>query len=279
MKKKSDKVEKEVERDEEDDEEDAVAGEDSDSDEGEEAPEERPAVSARAVADERRARRTAAAAKAPRKSEAHDDHAKGHDDEDEESDDGEDPSWWLPHAVMSALVLIGVLGFFGTFNKILAPLAAHPIEKTETTTAETAKPVEPTKGAAPTPPMPMPPQAPREMFAAKHLLVMYKGGRRAPENVTRTKDEAKARATEAQKKAKDGKIKFEELVKEYSDEPKAGERGGDLGSFPKGSMVPEFQAGLEKIKVGEISDVVETPFGFHVILRTAPAAPAMPPGH
>ena len=279
MKKKSDQVEKEVERDEEDDEEDADAGEDSESDEGEEAPEERPVVSARAVADERRARRTAAAAKAPRKSEAHDDHAKGHDDENEESEDGEDPSWWLPHAVMSALVLIGVLGFFGTFNKILAPLAAHPIEKTETTTAATAKPVEPTKGAAPTPPMPMPPQAPREMFAAKHLLVMYKGGRRAPENVTRTKDEAKARATEAQKKAKDGKIKFEELVKEYSDEPKAGERGGDLGSFAKGSMVPEFQAGLEKIKVGEISDVVETPFGFHVILRTAPAAPAMPPGH
>jgi hypothetical protein len=127
--------------------------------------------------------------------------------------------------------------------------------------------------------MPQAPQAPREMFAAKHLLVMYKGGRRAPEGITRTKDEAKARATEAQKKAKDGKIKFEDLVKEYSDEPRAGERGGDLGTFPKGSMVPEFQAALDKMKIGEISDVVETPFGFHVILRTAPAAPAMPPGH
>jgi parvulin-like peptidyl-prolyl isomerase len=57
-------------------------------------------------------------------------------------------------------------------------------------------------------------------------------------------------------------------VKDYSDEPGAGARGGDLGKFAKGSMVPEFQAGLEKIKVGEISDIVETPFGFHVILRT-----------
>ena len=277
MKKKSDKVETEVERDEEDEEEDAVDGEDSDSDEGEEEVEERPAVSARAVADERRARRTAAAAKAPKKTDAHDDHAKGHDDEDEESAGDEDPSWWLPHAVMSALVLIGVLGFFGTFNKILAPLAAHPAVPTET--KEETKAVEPTKGATPPAPMPMPPQAPREMFAAKHLLVMYKGGRRAPENVTRTKEEAKARATEAQKKAKDGKSKFEDLVKEYSDEPKAGERGGDLGTFPKGSMVPEFQAALDKMKIGDISDVVETPFGFHVILRTAPAAPAMPPGH
>lgn len=279
MKKKSDEVEKEVERDEDDEEEDAVDGADSDSDQGEEEAEERPAVSARAVADERRARRNAAAAKAPKKTDAHADHAKGHDDDDaEESEGDEDPSWWLPHAVMSALVLIGVLGFFGTFNKILAPLAAHPAVPTETTKEDT-KAVEPTRGATPPPPMPQPPQAPREMFAAKHLLVMYKGGRRAPENVTRTKEEAKARATEAQKKAKDGKIKFEDLVKEYSDEPKAGERGGDLGTFAKGSMVPEFQAALEKIKIGEVSDVVETPFGFHVILRTAPAAPAMPPGH
>jgi parvulin-like peptidyl-prolyl isomerase len=44
-------------------------------------------------------------------------------------------------------------------------------------------------------------------------------------------------------------------------------------------MVPEFQAGLEKIKVGEISDVVETPFGFHVILRTQPQQPQAPAGH
>lgn len=274
MKKKSDKVEKEVERDEDEDEDDAHGADDSD--EGEEE-QDRPAVSARSVADERRARR-AAAARAPRKAAAHDDHGHGHDHDDEESNEGEDPTWWAPHAVMSALVLIGVLGFFGLFNKILAPLAAHPAGHAETAKEET-KSVEPTKAPTPTPPTPQQPQAPREMFAAKHLLVMYKGGRRAPESITRTKEEAKARATEAQKKAKEGKIKFEDLVKEYSDEPRAGERGGDLGSFPKGSMVPEFQAGLEKIKVGEISDIVESPFGYHVILRTQPTQPAMPPGH
>ena len=274
MKKKSDKVDKEVERDEDEDEEDADGADDSD--EGDEE-QDRPAVSARSVADERRARR-AAAARAPRKTAAPDDHGHGHDHDHDESNEGEDPSWWAPHAVMSALVLIGVLGFFGLFNKLLAPIAAHPAGHAETLKEET-KTVEPAKAPTPTPPTPQQPQAPREMFAAKHLLVMYKGGRRAPESVTRTKDEAKARATEAQKKAKDGKSKFEDLVKEYSDEPRAGERGGDLGSFPKGSMVPEFQAGLEKIKVGEISDVVESPFGFHIILRTQPTQPAMPPGH
>jgi PPIC-type PPIASE domain len=281
MKKKSDKVEKEVERDEDDeDDDDDVESDAADSDEGEEEEQERPAVSARAVADERRARRAAAARAPTKKSAAHDDHGHGHDhdDDEDESSEGEDPSWWAPHAVMSALVLIGVLGFFGLFNKILAPIAAHPAGQTETAKEE-SKPAEPSKAPTPTPQAPQPPQAPREMFAAKHLLVMYKGGKRAPDSVTRTKDEAKARATEAQKKAKEGKIKFEDLVKEYSDEPRAGERGGDLGTFPKGSMVPEFQAGLEKIKIGEISDVVESPFGFHVILRTQPNQPAMPPGH
>ena len=69
------------------------------------------------------------------------------------------------------------------------------------------------------------------------------------------------------KKAKSG-TKFEDVVKEYSDEPGAGARGGDLGKFKKGMMVPDFQAAVEKLKVGEISDVVKTPFGFHVILRT-----------
>jgi parvulin-like peptidyl-prolyl isomerase len=90
---------------------------------------------------------------------------------------------------------------------------------------------------------------------------------RAGPQITRTEDEAKARATEAMKKARGG-TKFEDVVKEYSDEPGAAQRGGDLGKFRKGQMVPEFQAAVEKMKVGEVSDLVKTPFGYHVILRT-----------
>ena len=90
---------------------------------------------------------------------------------------------------------------------------------------------------------------------------------RAGPNITRTEEEAKARATEGMKKAKGG-TSFEDVVKEYSDEPGAAQRGGDLGKFRKGQMVPEFQTAVEKLKVGEISDLVKTPFGYHVILRT-----------
>ncbi|XYI00805.1 peptidylprolyl isomerase [Sorangium sp. So ce1128] len=190
----------------------------------------------------------------------------GRDDDDE--DDGtepEDPYWWTPHAVLSALVLIGLLGFFGMFNKTpLARLAAPVAPEPEEHHAAASTPPTP----APTPRPAQSAQAPREMFGAKHLLVMYKGSRRAPPTIERTKEEAQARATEAMKKAKADPSKFADLVKEYSDEPGADKRGGDLGKFPKGAMVPEFQAGLEKIKVGEVSDLVETPFGFHVILRT-----------
>ncbi|WP_437679854.1 peptidylprolyl isomerase [Sorangium sp. So ce131] len=192
-----------------------------------------------------------------------------HNDDDEPEDDGaepEDPYWWTPHAVLSALVLIGLLGFVGMFNKtplarLAAPVAPEPEETHVQAAATPATPAPPPRPAASA-------QPPREMFGAKHLLVMYKGSRRAPPTIERTKDEAKARATEAMQKAKADPSKFADIVKEYSDEPGADRRGGDLGKFPKGAMVPEFQAGLEKIKVGEVSDLVETPFGFHVILRT-----------
>src|SRR5581483_6808276 len=105
--------------------------------------------------------------------------------------------------------------FFGVFNKLLAPIAARPSGAAATeSTATAATPAQP------------------DTFGAKHLLVQYKGSRSAGPSITRTEDEAKARATEAMKKAKGG-AKFEDLVKEYSDEPGAGQRGGDLGKFRK----------------------------------------------
>ncbi len=273
-KKKVEEVEeKDEELDEEDeDEEEEEEGEDEeDEDDGEE---ERNVAAAKPVA--RRAAVPASKQDKHEKHAKHDDHGHGHDDEDDETD-LDDPTWWAPYAVMTTLVLIGVLGFFGVFNKPLAFLAAKPKDGSHTSTT---KHEDAHKGATAPPPATgrpnphaghghdQPGQPPREMFGAKHLLVMYKGSRRAPPAVERSKEEAKTRATEAMKKAKAPGAKFEDLVKEYSDEPNAGARGGDLGKFPRGAMVPEFQTALDKMKVGEVSDLVETPFGYHVILRT-----------
>jgi parvulin-like peptidyl-prolyl isomerase len=183
----------------------------------------------------------------------HDDH--GHEDEGEDDEtDPDDPYWWTPHAVMSVLVLIGVLGFFGVFNKALGGLAAKRAGGAE-------KPADTAAAAAKAPP------AQRDEFAARHLLVQWKGSLRAAPSITRTEEEAKARATEAMKKAKGG-AKFEDIAKEYSDEPGASTSGGELRPWKRGQMVPEFQSAVEKLKVGEISDLVKTAFGYHVILRT-----------
>lgn len=187
----------------------------------------------------------------------------------------QDPTWWVPHAVLAVLVAFGFLGFFGMFNSFLRPafqkMGLVGEERKEESHAPAAKPT-PSPTSAPTPrTLQQPPRGAEpqgETFGARHLLVQYQGSRRAPATITRTKEDAKKRAEEALKKARAPGAKFEDVVGEYSDEPGAAQRGGNLGNFARGMMDPAFQTPLEKLKVGEISDIVETPFGFHVILRT-----------
>ncbi len=111
------------------------------------------------------------------------------------------------------------------------------------------------------------PTAPPDAIIAQHVLVAYKGAKRAPKGVTRSKAEAKARAAEALAKIRGG-APFEDVVKEYSDDTGSIDRMGSLGKFRRDAMDPAFSAAAFALGVGQVSDPVETPFGFHVIKRT-----------
>ncbi len=60
-------------------------------------------------------------------------------------------------------------------------------------------------------------------------------------------------------------LNFADMAKKYSDDPNAKTDGGDLGTFHKGDMIPEIEDAVTRMKPGEISELVMTPVGFHII--------------
>lgn len=104
---------------------------------------------------------------------------------------------------------------------------------------------------------------------ASHILISYRGAQRAPESVTRSKEEAKKQAEELiVRLIITGGDAFTGMVMQYSDEPGAKETKGKLTEPVKmgGPYVEAFtNAALKLKKKGDLSDVIETPFGFHII--------------
>ncbi|MFX1275082.1 MAG: peptidylprolyl isomerase [Promethearchaeota archaeon] len=60
---------------------------------------------------------------------------------------------------------------------------------------------------------------------------------------------------------------FQNLARQHS-ECSSKNKGGNLGEFPKGKMVPEFWNACTKLKIGEVSQPIKTKFGYHIIKRT-----------
>ena len=98
---------------------------------------------------------------------------------------------------------------------------------------------------------------------ASHILAKFNGVESGKEPTQADKDEALARIQEAQKLLASGKG-FTDVAKEKSDCPSK-EEGGDLGEFSLGQMVPEFEKALLALEEGQISEPVETRFGYHII--------------
>jgi len=99
---------------------------------------------------------------------------------------------------------------------------------------------------------------------ASHILLMYAGSMRS--SATRSKEQAQEQIA-GLKAQLDGGADFAELARTHSDCP-SGKQGGDLGAFGKGQMVPAFEQAAFGLAVGATSGVVETDFGYHLIMRT-----------
>lgn len=88
---------------------------------------------------------------------------------------------------------------------------------------------------------------------ARHILIKGKDAN------------ARAQAEKLLQELRNG-ADFEALARQYSADPGSAAQGGDLGFFPKGKMVPEFDAALDALdKPGSLSPVVESEFGLHII--------------
>lgn len=102
-------------------------------------------------------------------------------------------------------------------------------------------------------------ERPGERVRARHILLLN------PEGATPAQlDSVRALAEDLRDRARAG-ADFAALAEEWSEDPGSAARGGDLGFFPRGSMVPAFEEVAFSLEPGEVSDVVETQFGLHII--------------
>jgi peptidyl-prolyl cis-trans isomerase C len=105
-----------------------------------------------------------------------------------------------------------------------------------------------------------------EQVTAHHILIRFKGSpvplRTGQKELT--DEEALAKAQEIRKKLADG-ADFATLAKAESDDAGSAAKGGDLGTFGHGRMVPQFEQAAFTLPVGQISEPVKSQFGYHII--------------
>ncbi|KAK8110853.1 peptidyl-prolyl cis-trans isomerase ssp-1 [Apiospora kogelbergensis] len=114
------------------------------------------------------------------------------------------------------------------------------------------------------------PQKPADKIRAAHLLVKHRDSRRPASwresEITRTKDEARSIIQGHEARIKRGEISLGELAMSESDCSSARKRG-DLGYFGKGDMQKPFEEAAFALQPGQMSEVIETDSGLHLIER------------
>ena len=104
----------------------------------------------------------------------------------------------------------------------------------------------------------------RAQFDNRPAAVTFRQIVIAPSASDTARARARATAEEVLRLARDGED-FEQLARRFSADPGSAQSGGDLGWFRRGDMVREFENAAYSMRPGQISEIVESPFGFHVI--------------
>lgn len=104
----------------------------------------------------------------------------------------------------------------------------------------------------------------QEQRQAAHILIAV-----AAQAADADKQAAKAKAEQVLQKVKQAPGSFAALAKQYSQDPGSAANGGDLGMFGRGTMVKPFEDAVFALKAGEISGLVQSDFGFHIIRLSA----------
>jgi peptidyl-prolyl cis-trans isomerase C len=102
-----------------------------------------------------------------------------------------------------------------------------------------------------------------EMVRASHILIGTKDAKTGEDLKDDAKKAKKKQADDLLKRARGGED-FAKLAKEFSEDPGSKESGGEY-TFGRGKMVPEFEAAAFSLKTNQISDIVTTQFGYHII--------------
>jgi len=103
----------------------------------------------------------------------------------------------------------------------------------------------------------------QEERRASHILIAV--GKDASDDVRR---QARAKAEALRAQLRQTPQRFAELARKHSQDPGSAAKGGDLDYFGRGAMVKPFEDAVFSLKKGEISEVVETDFGYHIIQLT-----------
>ncbi len=100
-----------------------------------------------------------------------------------------------------------------------------------------------------------------EVLAARHILFTV------PQGATPAQTDSIRKVAEGVR-AQVTPTNFTQMAQKYTQEPGGAQRGGDLGVFPKGAMVPQFEQAVAALKPGQVSPLVKTQFGYHIIRRS-----------